>query len=285
MKSHKSLYKKSVDGFDIRLIETSIKKNKWRDWYIIKDCDVLEIVRYIQEGHNCIILGPPRTQKSFFLNAVKRKIEENGNEACIGLDLRYINSYVEESFYKNITELFCSQLTILNKNTPLFLTNKVIDEISFQDILCNYIESLNKKLVIFIDHLKNVHITPQTILLELLDTLKIKLKEKIVFVSANVFSTASLVLGSGSPFQSFKTKNMKKLSQSAIDILFDSISEWERIKISSRARKYCIEKTSGDRYLICKICEASLSRNRVLGALYQNPLTPDIKRSAIIRFH
>lgn len=237
---------------------------RYQDWFIIKKESVNKIAAAVQEGGFYTILGPPRSQKSFLLGAIKEKLQNNSDHFCVFLDLFEVDSKTDESFFKSFGELFASKVDKPGRDN----THPAFYDINSEDSLFFYLQkllaSVEKNLVILIDHSERIRITPLKSLLNILSKLyngnQVREGRNISLVTTNSFRTASLVLDANSSFKFSIIEKMGDLSDKAMNIFMDFISSVTGIEIEKDARTLCSQYTSGDPYLISMLCDRAIEK-------------------------
>jgi hypothetical protein len=222
---------KEIDGYLVCLKAEPL----YRDWFIIKKESVNKIAAAVQEGGFHTILGPPRSQKSFLLGAIKEKVQNNSDHFCVFLDLFEVDSKTDESFFKSFGELFASKVDKPGRDN----THPAFYHINSEDSLLFYLQkllaSIEKNLIILIDHSERIRITPLKSLLNILSTLyndnQVREGRNISVVTTNSFRTASLVLDADSSFKFSIIEKMGDLSDEAMNIFMNFISSATGIEI------------------------------------------------------
>ncbi|MCK5643696.1 MAG: hypothetical protein KAJ19_23045, partial [Gammaproteobacteria bacterium] len=236
----------------------------YQDWFIMKKESVNKIAAAVQEGGFYTILGPPRSQKSFLLGAIKEKVQNNSDYFCVFLDLFEVDSKTNESFFKSFGELFASKVDKPGRDN----THPAFYDINSEDSLFFYLQKLlasfEKNLVILIDHSERIRITPLKSLLNILSKLyndnQVREGGNISLVTTNSFRTASLVLDADSSFKFSIIEKMGDLSDEAMNIFMDFISSVKGIEIEQDARTLCSKYTSGDPYLMTMLCVRAIEK-------------------------
>ncbi len=236
----------------------------YRDWFIMKKESVNKIAEAVQERGFYTILGPPRSQKSFLLGAIKENLQNNSDYFCVFLDLFEVDSKTNESFFKSFGELFASKVDKLGRDN----THPSFYDINSEDSLFVYLQkllaSIEKNLLILIDHSERIRITPLKSLLNILSKLyngnQVREGRHISVVTTNSFRTASLVLDADSSFKFSIIEKMGDLSDEAMNIFMDFISSVTGIEIDKDARSLCSQYTSGDPYLMSMLCDRVIEK-------------------------
>jgi len=264
---------REIDGYLVCLKAES----RYQDWFIIKKESVNKIAAAVQEGGFYTILGPPRSQKSFLLGAIKEKVQNNSDHFCVFLDLLDLfkeeDSKTDESFFKSFGKLFASKVDKPGRDN----THPAFYDINSEDYLFFYLQkllaSIEKNLVILIDHSERIRITPLKSLLNILSKLyndnQVREGRNISVVTTNSFRTASLVLDADSSFKFSIIEKMGDLSDKAMNIFMDFISSATGIEIKEDARTLCSQYTSGDPYLMSMLCD------RVIEKILKSKHSPD----------
>jgi GAF domain-containing protein len=238
----------------------------YQDWFIMKKESVNNIAATVQKGGFYTILGPPRSQKSFLLGAIKEKLQNKGDHFCVFLDLFKVDSKTDESFFKSFGELFASKMDKPGRDN----THPAFYDINSENSLFLYLQkllaSIEKNLVILIDHSDRIRITPLKSLLNILSKLyngnQVREREgrHISVVTTNSFRTASLVLDADSSFKFSIIEKMGDLSDEAMNIFMNFISSVTEIEIEKDARILCSQYTSGDPYLMSMLCNRAIEK-------------------------
>jgi len=263
-----ALYKKNEDGFEICLIKSDVKPKK-SDWYILKEEDVTSLESSIQNKNYCTVIGPPRSQKSYILRAVKKRIENRDDKVCILLDLKSISSEVFDQFHSKFSDLFKSELIKQAKIATPITQENVIDTHSLKRFLYEHINLLNKDLVLLIDNLEKLYTKPRELFLETIREIHSEANRRLVFVIAN----SSSALEPQSSFPKFHYTFMEDLSAKASEKLIDSFFEQKGTMTTKDGRQLLIKNTTGDRHLIQVLCNYSfdlIDKNKSQGIIKQH---------------
>ena len=222
---------------------------------------IAEIIRYVQDGHYCTVLGPPYCQKSDLLNDVKQRLQETSDEICVPLDLKILDDDDEEGFLREFAASFEHAVRVFSNLASPVLSETVTNEATLRRFLQCYPDAVRRDIVLLLDHLESVHIGPLSSLLRALRSLYTHPDRgagyRLTVVTANALSTAGLAIGEGatSPFNIARVKLVEDLTHEHSRQLIVYLAGQKKVTVESAAIERCIEATGGDRYLIPKICD------------------------------
>ena len=246
-----TLYQEHEDGYAIYL-----KKNgadfKKSDWYILKEEDVTNIVRNVQNGSFCAIIGPPRSQKSYLLEVVNQKLENIDGTICVLLDLKDFGFVVCENILRKFANLFKTELQKHIKASISISPNEAIDKHSFKRFISKSTELINKNLVLLIDHVEKINTKPRKFIFQAFNEIKSEGNKRLSIVVNSSYSA----IDENYCFRTNRNCTIKTgdLSPKASKKLIDWIFKQRKINITSDYRTYLLKYTEGDRHLISVLC-------------------------------
>ena len=270
-----------INGYEI----CHLQRGEWHDWHIASQETINRFVCNIREGKWCAILGPPRCQKSYFLDTLRNEIKRDGDKICFHLDLRDLSAIPDELFLKEFAKIFVKNL---KEQLPSIAKKKYEDiksETALQNFVQNFLICLQKDMVIFLDHLESINITPRHSLFKSLNAVYNQVSENCPYHLVVVTTNSSLVLefdqDIASAFKRGHIETIQNLNDSAAQVLIDCIANYRKIEITPEARQLCIDQTAGDYNLTALLCESAAD---YLSRVQSDTLEKDMESAGIPTF-
>lgn len=224
--------------------------------YIVNETALQKILRHVREGQCCIVLGPESCQKSLLLRDVNARLQATSDDICILLDLWPAKAVKEEDFLREMAERIYQELGALQQRVP---APAVRDELTLQGFLQDCVRASQRDLILLLDHLQAIRIGPLESLLRTLRSVhqaqSSDAPSRLGLVATSTLSVAHLSLGPTSPFNIAYSVWVLDLTAAESEQLILALAERAHIDISASGRQRLIAATSGDRYLLRKLCD------------------------------
>jgi serine phosphatase RsbU (regulator of sigma subunit) len=225
-----------------------------------------QILRCVMEGVYCAVLGPRLCGKTVLLRYVDRFLRESLGLYCIYLDLMEMRSSTMQGFFNDLIHLISERLAELTGEILPAIDQDSVSSAVFRGFLAECVESLDSDLVLIIEHLEAV---PTDLIQALLTSLRAAymdqqtMEHRVTVVTSGALSLATLTVGESSPFRGIARRVfVGDLSESASQALIEEYLATEGVSFTQQAERRLLDATSGDHYLIRKICQrcAELAR-------------------------
>ena len=217
------------------------------------------ILESVEEYNYSALLGPRLCGKSVLLRYVESYLINQGDWLCTIIDLEKITTGTMEGFFANLMTLVSDRLqqqTGLELPPPRVLrANSVI----FRGHLADSLEVIKRDLVLIIDNLDAI---PTDLIQALLTSLRAAYMDQqdrpfqVIVIVSGALSLANLTVGESSPFRGIARRIfVGDLSRDQSRQLIGDFLAAEGVSSTSQAQKRLLEATSGDPYLIRKLCQ------------------------------
>lgn len=227
---------------------------------------VAQIVRCVEDGIYCAVLGPRLSGKTQLLRFVEGNLAKSLGWTCVYIDLYAMRVSTLQGFFADLTRLIAGRLEELAGLAPRAPEPQPASSAVFRGFLADVVAGLGRDLVLIIEHLEAVS---TDLVQALLTSLRAAYMDqqtqdyRIIVVVSGALSLATLTVGESSPFRGIARRvfvgDLSEIQSAAlIAEKLDSVA----LKASARAQHRLLRYTNGDPYLIQRICQrgAELAR-------------------------
>jgi hypothetical protein len=228
---------------------------------------VQEIIRCVQEGTYCAVLGPRLSGKTVLLRFVEETLARSLGWTCVYIDLYTMRASTLQGFFADLIRLTAERIDELAappQPGPILpdLEGSQASSSLFRAFLTEAVSALQRDLVLIIEHLEAV---PTDLVQALLTSLRAAYMDqqtheyRVIVVVSGALSLATLTVGESSPFRGIARRVfVGDLSQSQSESLIAEQLARKGITASQRARRRLLRATQGDPYLIRRLCRRCL---------------------------
>jgi hypothetical protein len=217
-----------------------------------------EILRCVQEGTYCALLGPRLSGKTVLLRYVTRLLVDSLGWTCVYLDLYSVRASTQQAFFGDLVKLTADLIAEQTGHTLPLPDPALASSASFRGFLAGAVEQLGRDLALVIEHLEAV---PTDLVQGLLTSLRAAFMDqqtqdhRVTVVVSGALSLATLTVGESSPFRGIAQRVfVGDLSEQQSAALIAERIAAEGIAASERAQRRLLQATSGDPYLIRQMC-------------------------------
>ncbi len=221
-----------------------------------------QIVRCVQDGTYCAVLGPRLSGKTVLLRYVEGTLAESLGWTCVYIDLYAVRAATLQGFFADLIRHTANRIVEL---TGLDLQTSEVSTASsamFRGFLADTVTALEGDLVLIIEHLEAI---PTDLVQALLTSLRAAFMDqqtqehRVMVVVSGALSLATLTVGESSPFRGITRRVfVGDLSKSESRALIAEELGTEGVTVSRGARRRLLRATSGDPYLIRRLCRRCL---------------------------
>ena len=229
---------------------------------------VSQIIRCVEDRIYCAVLGPRLSGKTELLRYVEGSLAGSLGWTCVYVDLYAIRASTLHGFFADLIRRTAQRVGELTDQAVQVPDSEVISSAIFRGFLADVVTGLARDLVLIIDHLEAL---PTDLVQALLTSLRAAymdqqtLDDRLVVVVSGALSLATLTVGESSPFRGIARRVfVGDLSEDeSTTLIADQISA-EGITASERAQRRLLRTTSGDSYLIRRICQSCVEAARAM---------------------
>jgi hypothetical protein len=227
---------------------------------------VSQIIHCVEDRTYCALLGPRLSGKTELLHYIEGSVAGSLGWTCVYVDLYAIRASTLHGFFADLIRLSAQRVGELTDQAVQVPDSEVINSAIFRGFLADVVAGLARDLVLIIDHLEAL---PTDLIQALLTSLRAAymdqqtLDDRLVVVVSGALSLATLTVGESSPFRGIARRVfVGDLSEDESALLIaDQISDGG-ITASRRAQRRLLRTTSGDSYLIRRICQSCVEAAR-----------------------
>jgi serine phosphatase RsbU (regulator of sigma subunit) len=217
-----------------------------------------EILRSVEEGTYCAVLGPRLSGKTVLLRYVERTLAESLGWACVYLDLYEVRASTLQGFFVELMAWTAARLAVLTGQELPVPETGLASSVVFRGFLDDALAVLRRDLVLIIEHLEAV---PTDLVQALLTSLRAAYMDqqtedyRVLVVVSGALSLATLTVGESSPFRGIARRVfVGDLTKDDSRGLVDELLSAEGVTASRGALRQLLRATSGDAYLIRQLC-------------------------------
>lgn len=225
------------------------------------------ILRSIEEGTYCAVLGPRFSGKTFLIRHIEHEIAQVFQWPSVYIDLYDMEASTLQGFFSRLVGRTAARIGELTGQVlPLPEADRVSSAV-FRGFLADAVAHLRRDLLLIIDHLEAV---PTDLVQALLTSLRAAYMEqqtqdyRLLVVASGALSLATLTVGESSPFRGIAERVfVGDLSESASAALIAEHAAAEGVSLSERAQGALLEVARGDPFLIRRIYQDAVQAVRV----------------------
>ncbi len=217
-----------------------------------------QIVRCVQDGTYCVVLGPRLSGKTELLLYVEKILAQALGLTCVYIDLYRVRASTLQGFFADLIRLAgerIGELTGLELPMP---EGGVANSALFRGFLADAVIALGRDLILIIEHLEAV---PTDLVQALLTSLRAAFMDQQTYehgvsvIVSGALSLTTLTVGESSPFRGIARRVfVGDLSKNQSQALIEEELLREGVAVSEKAQRRLLRATSGDPYLIRSIC-------------------------------
>jgi hypothetical protein len=218
-----------------------------------------QIVEALRDGTYSAVLGPRLSGKTHLLRYVERNLAASFGWPCVYVDLHAVKAFTLQGFFAELADVIRARLAALTGRPLPAIDPTDATSATFRAFLTDVVSSLDQDVVLIVEHLEAL---PTDLVQALLTSLRAAymdqqtLNTRILVVVSGALSLASLTVGESSPFRGIARRILiGDLSRSdSAELIADQLAA-AGLSASKRARHFLLRATSGDPYLIRRICD------------------------------
>ncbi|MDD3824406.1 MAG: PP2C family protein-serine/threonine phosphatase [Anaerolineae bacterium] len=220
---------------------------------------VNEIVRTVQEGSFCALLGTRLSGKTVLLRYVEQMLSGPLRWTCVYVDLYAVETSTLSGFFGALMRIIAGRVEPL---TGLALELPPVGTASsavFRAFLAEGVHRLERDLVLILEHLEAL---PTDLVEALLTSLRAAFMDqqdqdqRVVAVVSGALSLAALTVGESSPFRGIARRIfLADLNGARSAAIIAEELAAARVLVSRKARRRLLLAANGDPYLIRRLCQ------------------------------
>ncbi len=218
-----------------------------------------QVIRCVEDGRYCALLGPRFSGKTELLNFVKEVLAQDPTWVCVYLNLQDVEASTLTRFFASLTEVTAQRISELTGCKLVIPVPEAANNLTFRTFLREGVTGLKRDLVLMVDHLEAV---PNDLIQILLTSLRAAYMEqqpdeyRLVAVVSGALSLATLTVGESSPFRGIAHRVfVGDLTDDESEALITEHITADGVKASPVARAWLLRASRGDPHLIVRICQ------------------------------
>ncbi len=232
---------------------------------------IAQIVRCVEEGDYCAVLGPRLSGKTMILRYVEQTLAQARGWACVYVDLYDTRASTLQGFFANLMRFTAQRIQNVTGVSLLIPEAGQSSSAVFRGFLSDAVTELGQDLVLIIEHLEAV---PTDLVQALLTSLRAaymdqQLQEnRVMVVVSGALSLATLTVGESSPFRGIAQRVfVGDLTESESKALIvDELAARGIVTLKKQALHRLLAASRGDAYLIRHLCEQAAESALVASA-------------------
>jgi hypothetical protein len=226
---------------------------------------VNDVIRSVQEGNFCALLGTRLSGKTVLLRYVEQMLSGPLHWTCVYVDLYAVETSTLSGFFGALIRLIAGRVeTIASLGLELPEAGTASSAI-FRAFLDEVVHGLERDLVLILEHLEAL---PTDLVEALLTSLRAAFMDqqnqdqRIVAVVSGALSLAALTVGESSPFRGIARRIfLANLSGAPSAAIIGEELAAARILVSRKAQRRLLLAANGDPYLIRRLCQRCIERS------------------------
>jgi hypothetical protein len=222
---------------------------------------VEQIIQCVEDGVYCALLGPRLSGKTVLLRYVEQTLAEGLGWTCVYIDLMSIKASSQQGFFADLMQQIEEHVCNLAGRSISVPSEHEISSAMFRGFLVECVDGLGHDLVLIIEHLESL---PVDLIQALLTSLRAAymdqqtLERRVTVVISGALSLATLTVGESSPFRGIARRVfIGDLSEFDSQALIMEYLDLGGIIATTQAKRRLLSASSGDPYLIRKLCQRS----------------------------
>ncbi len=218
-----------------------------------------EIIRCVEEGTYCAVLGPRLSGKTELLRFVDRKLAEYPDWICVYVDLYDMQASTQRSFFAGLSSITAQRIQEISGRSVSVPDAQEVSSAMFRAFLAEVVTELQRDLVLIIEHLEAI---PSDLVQALLTSLRAAYMEqqtldyRLVVVVSGALSLAALTVGESSPFRGIAHRVfVGDLSEAESLSVIEEYIASDCTAVTGKALQRLLRAAQGDPYLIQSICQ------------------------------
>jgi type II secretory pathway predicted ATPase ExeA len=222
---------------------------------------VAEILNCVRDGTYCALMGPRLSGKTVLLRHVVETLSGPLGQTCVYLDLYEVEASTLQGFFADLV-LFTARSVEEQAGASLPVPDPAVASSAvFRGFLGDVVLHLQRDLVLVLEHLEAL---PADLLQALLTSLRAAymdqqdLDYRTVVIVSGALSLATVTVGESSPFRGIARRVFVGDLTEAQSAALIAERTATGVPVSDKARQRLLRATSGDPFLIRRICHLSL---------------------------
>ncbi len=226
---------------------------------------VNEIIRSVQEGSFCALLGTRLSGKTVLLRYVEEILSARFRWTCAYVDLYAVETSTLSGFFGALMRLIAGRVEpIADLGLELPAAGTASSAI-FRAFLDEVVQGMERDLVLILEHLEAL---PTDLVEALLTSLRAAFMDqqnqdqRVVAVVSGALSLAALTVGESSPFRGIARRIfLADLTGARSAAIITEELAPARILVSRKAKRRLLLAANGDPYLIRRLCQRCIERS------------------------
>jgi hypothetical protein len=221
-----------------------------------------EVIRCMEDGTYCAVLGPRLSGKTVLLRFVEGTLADLLGWTCAYIDLYEVRASTLQGFFANLSRIVARRVGELTGGALSVPEPGVASSAVFRGFLAEVVAVSGRDLILIIEHLEAL---PTDMVQALLTSLRAAYMDqqtqdrKLMVVVSGALSLATLTVGESSPFRGIARRVfVGDLSESQSEALIAERVASAEIEMSAGAQRKLLRATNGDPYLVRRICQRSV---------------------------
>jgi hypothetical protein len=226
---------------------------------------VNDIVRSVQEGNFCALLGTRLSGKTVLLRHVEQILSGPLRWSCVYVDLYAVETSTLSSFFGALMRIIACRVQAMAGLELALPEAGTASSAIFRAFLDEVVHGLERDLVLIIEHLEAL---PTDLVEALLTSLRAAFMDqqnqdqRVVAVVSGALSLAAVTVGESSPFRGIARRVfLADLSGARSAAIIAEELAAARILVSHKARRRLLMAANGDPYLIRRLCQRCIERS------------------------
>lgn len=218
-----------------------------------------QIVHCVEEGVICALLGPRLCGKTLLLRFIESKLAPLLGWTCIYIDLQELRATTQMEFFADLARLTAAGIQSQSGKQLTPPDEQAAGSAVYRAFLSECLEEIRRDLVLIIDPLEAL---PTDLAQALLTSLRAAymdqrdLDYQVTVVVSGALSLATLAVGESSPFRGIaRHVFVGDLSEEESQAMILEFLGDQGVSITAHALRRLLRATSGDTYLIRRICQ------------------------------
>lgn len=242
---------------------------------------IAQIVRCVEEGEYCAVLGPRLSGKTMLLRHVEQTLAQARGWICVYLDLYDIQASTLQGFFASLMRVTAQRVQDLAGIAFDVPEAGQSTSAVFRGYLADAVTQLGQDLVLIIEHLEAV---PTDLVQALLTSLRAAYMDqqlqdnRVMVVVSGALSLATLTVGESSPFRGIAQRVfVGDLTDSESTTLMVDELAAQGITPTDQALQGLLAASNGDAYLIRHLChQATLAARAATSSQLQAETVDEI---------
>ncbi|HSJ54034.1 MAG TPA: hypothetical protein VLC52_09830, partial [Anaerolineae bacterium] len=229
---------------------------------------VNDIVRTVQEGNFCALLGTRLSGKTVLLRYVEQMLSGPLRWTCVYVDLYAVETSTLSGFFGALMRIIAGRMEAITGLRLELPPAGTASSAIFRAFLSEAVQGLERDMVLILEHLEAL---PTDLVEALLTSLRAAFMDqqdqdqRVVVVVSGALSLAALTVGESSPFRGIARRIFLAdlTGERSAAIIAEELAA-ARVLVSHKARRRLLVAANGDPYLIRRLVQRCVERSLTL---------------------